>query len=347
MTSLHCWNEGTDDRSVPHGVSAMPGLCPYLEGQIYDAQWANSNKLEACRRHQIRPTDINRVGQFSRVALGVIVAWAWKWDYAALVVLSHLLATGEKAAQIIIRSRLCFLLAPFLPAEDLDAFFDLLFATGGAVVGDLAHRLTSSYNTVFHPTFDQCPTSYNLVVIVCNRLSMLFAVRWFEQRGYTVWRGVHVMGGQGMPGTNFLVGACTVEDLSTGISVSIAYGEGVRTCGMPCIPSPYISIITPAKIYRTLPSSGDISEDKKSGIQVFPWTENYRQDAAGFLFYTIRDSLLYVTRPHNCWDQDCPQRSDRSTGSMNMWLDCHKIEGTRDLKQRLYSIDVTPLPTDN
>ncbi|TEB24061.1 hypothetical protein FA13DRAFT_1714972 [Coprinellus micaceus] len=262
--------------------------------------------------------------RFSQVTLGAVIAWAWKWDYAALVVLSHVYSIGEKAAQIIIRSRLCFLLAPFFPAEDVDAFFDLLFATGGAVVGDLAHRLTSSYNAVFDPTFDQCPTSYGLVVVVCNRLSMLYAVRWFEEKGYAVWRGVHVMGGQGMPGTNFLVGARCVEDLSTGRSVSIAYGDGVRTCGMPCIPSAYIGIITPAKIYRTLPSSGDISKDKRSGIQVVPWTNNYEKDSAGFLFYTIRDSLLHVTRPHNCWDQDCPQRSGRPQGSMNMWLDWSK-----------------------
>ncbi|TEB24057.1 hypothetical protein FA13DRAFT_1797594 [Coprinellus micaceus] len=152
---------------------------------------------------------------FPQVAFRALAIRALKWDFAALVVLGQLPGVGKKAAQAIIRLRLCFLVSRFLPVEEFDNFMQLLFTTGGALAGDVALRLTQSYDSVFNPKFDLCLTGYCLTVVVSSRVSMLLVVTWFERHGYSVWSGTYVKNGKATPATNFLVGARTREDLLT------------------------------------------------------------------------------------------------------------------------------------
>ncbi|TEB27299.1 hypothetical protein FA13DRAFT_1712675 [Coprinellus micaceus] len=270
---------------------------------------------------------------FPQVAFRALIAQAFKWNFAALVVLGQLQGIGRKAAQSIIRFRLCFLVSRFLPAEEFDNFMQLLFATGGALTGDVALRLTQSYDSVFNPEFDDCLTGYCLTIVVSSRKSMLLVVAWLERIGYSVWRGMYVKDGKVTSATNFPVGARTREDLLTGRSVTIAYGDGIGVCSVPCLPSNYINIVTPTRIYRALPPSGDISKDEGAGIQCVRWTQNYKQDSAGFLFYTVRDSLLRATRPHECWNPECTQRTRYFDMLGFRWLD-----DTDNLKMWLQSV---------
>ncbi|KAJ3534634.1 hypothetical protein NMY22_g6838 [Coprinellus aureogranulatus] len=266
-----------------------------------------------------RSSTLRRAQRFKGLLINILSTLDWD----ELVFIYNVFSFSREAVKSIIVARLEHLVSPFV--DDMWELMVLLFSTGGVLVGDIPHRLTQTWSSVYDPTLHSCLVTHSMSIVVPERKDMLLVMWYFKRRGYLVWRGTHVKDGGLTKDTDFLVGARTAGDLLLGRPVTIAYGDGIIGSTMPCAQSKYISIVTPARIYKTPVPAWDPAVDAKARLQWISWTHKYERDPPSFKYHAVREALRPVSRRHECWNPKCTRWSDYFAGGKFGWIYVRQI----------------------